>query len=48
MKYKLINNTTGEEQLCEKITIQGFDYYLGGVVTDTHWQYLPSIVGFVA
>ena len=29
MKYKLINNKTKEETLCDKITIDGFDYYMG-------------------
>lgn len=28
MKYKLINKTTSEEHLCDKVTIDGFDYYL--------------------
>jgi hypothetical protein len=28
MKYKLINNKTKEEHLCEKVTIDGFDYYV--------------------
>ena len=28
MKYKLINNITKEEHLCDKITIEGFDYYV--------------------
>ncbi len=28
MKYKLINNKTKEETLCDKITIDGFDYYV--------------------
>jgi hypothetical protein len=32
MKYKLINKTTGIETLCEKVTIDGFDYY----VSDNH------------
>lgn len=27
MKYKLINKSTGEEHLCDKVTIDGFDYY---------------------
>lgn len=27
-KYKLINKQTGEEHLCNKITIGGFDYYV--------------------
>ena len=29
MKYKLINKTTAEETLCNKVTIDGFDYYVG-------------------
>lgn len=28
MKYKLINQTTNEEHLCNKVTIDGFDYYV--------------------
>ena len=27
MKYKLINTNTKEEHLCDKVTIDGFDYY---------------------
>lgn len=27
-KYKLINNQTGEETLCDKVTIDEFDYYV--------------------
>jgi hypothetical protein len=28
MKYKLINTKTKEETLCDKVTIEGFDYYV--------------------
>ena len=28
MKYKLINKITKEEHLCDKLTIDGFDYYV--------------------
>lgn len=28
MKYKLINKITKEEHLCDKVTIDGFDYYV--------------------
>lgn len=28
MKYKLINTKTKEETLCDKVTIDGFDYYV--------------------
>lgn len=27
MKYKLIHKLTGQEAICEKVTIEGFDYY---------------------
>ena len=27
-KYKLINKTTGEEHICEKVVIDGWDYYV--------------------
>lgn len=30
MKYKLINQKTGEVHLCEKVTVERFDYYLSG------------------
>lgn len=29
--YKLINTQTSEEHLCNKITIDGFDYYVGNI-----------------
>ena len=28
MKFKLINKQTGEERLCEKVVIDGWDYYV--------------------
>lgn len=28
MKYKLISKITGEEHICDKVTIDGFDYYV--------------------
>lgn len=41
MKYKLINIETKEEHLCDKVTIDGFDYYvsdkyarIGNFITD--------------
>lgn len=39
MKYKLINIQTKEETLCDKVTIDGFDYY----VTDTAIGYRYGI-----
>ena len=34
MKYKLINRKTGEEHICFKETVNGFDFYIGDVVKD--------------
>lgn len=31
MKYLLINQQTGHETLCEKVTIDGFDYYVTNI-----------------
>ena len=39
MKYKLINKQTNEEHLCDKVTIDGFDYY----VSDTAIGYRYGI-----
>jgi len=36
MKYKLINKQTGEEHICSKETVNGFDFYIGGVIKDIH------------
>lgn len=29
MKYKLIHRTTNQETICEKVVVDGYDYYLG-------------------
>jgi len=34
MKYRLINNKTGEEHFCEKVTIDGMDYYVSDEPND--------------
>lgn len=40
MKYKLIHvNKQDTEHLCDKITIDGFDYYLGDIMTTTSWMF---------
>lgn len=39
MKYKLINTNTKEESICEKITIDGFDYYVGDEQPVKGWYY---------
>ena len=31
-KYKLINLNTKEEQLCDKVTIDEFDYYISNEI----------------
>jgi len=36
MKYKLINKKTGEKHICSKETVNGFDFYIGGVIKDIH------------
>ena len=38
-KYKLINTTTKEEHLCDKVTIDGFDYYVNDE-TPEHDNYI--------
>lgn len=38
-KYKLINTKTKEEHLCNKITIDGFDYYVSGEIIKDVRQY---------
>lgn len=30
MKYKLINFVSKKETICDKVTIDGFDYYVNG------------------
>jgi len=37
-KYKLINKNTDEETICEKVTIDGFEYYVSDdVIPDEHY-----------
>lgn len=41
MKYKLINYTTKEETICDKVTIDGFDYYVSAVqATEGFYGYI--------
>ena len=38
MKYKLVNNQTKEEQLCDRIRIDGFDYYVDDmIIKENDW-----------
>ena len=40
MKYKLINNQTKEEHLCDKVTLDGFDYYVSDKESESNdWCY---------
>lgn len=41
MKYKLINNKTKEETICEKVEIDGFDYYVSDDKI-TNYYYNPA------
>ena len=34
MKYKLVNRKTSEEHICSRETVNGFDFYIGGVIKD--------------
>jgi hypothetical protein len=39
--YKLINKTTGEEHLCDKVVVDGFDYYVNdGGVGDEYYYHI--------
>lgn len=38
-KYKLINTKTNEEHLCDKVTIDGFEYYVSDE-TPEHGNYI--------
>lgn len=40
-KYKLINKTTGEEHLCNKIVVDGWDYYVSENYKDGDYVILP-------
>ena len=39
MKYKLINKTSGEEHICEKVVVDGWDYYVSDdkIDSDNLW-----------
>lgn len=57
MKYKLINKQTGEEHFCEKIVVDGMDYYVSDgetkwAIDETNklvnlWFYPEKLKGFV-
>lgn len=45
MKYKLINNKTKEETICEKVEIDGFDYYVSDEIAkprEYYYSYLTN------
>ena len=41
-KYKLINKTTGEEHICEKVVIDGFDYYVNDETVGNYCWYINT------
>jgi len=45
MKYKLINRKTGEETLCDKVTIDGFDYYVDtSRIAKPHEKFINELI----
>ena len=42
MKYKLINLETKDEHFCDKVTIDGFDYYVSDKIVNTNDYYITS------
>lgn len=44
MKYKLINKTTGEEHICEKVTIDEFDYYVNDETFGNYHWYINTFL----
>ena len=38
MKHKLINKQTSEETLCDKVTIDGYDYYVSDETIEEGWR----------
>lgn len=42
MKYKLINRATNEAHMCDKVTIDGFDYYFIDGHIDSHFKIRKS------
>lgn len=46
MKYLLKNKTTGEEHLCEKVVIDGFEYYITDKITSIGEKSILQLEGF--
>ena len=45
MKYKLINITTKKETICDKVTIDGFDYYINNEeIKENDWLIALDII----
>lgn len=41
-KYKLVNRKTNERHLCDKVTVDGFDYYVSDeIIKDLDYMYTP-------
>ena len=41
-KYKLINKATGEEHICEKVVIDGWDYYVSDETVGNYCWYINT------
>lgn len=49
MKYKLINKTTKEEHICDKVKIDGFDYYVSNEQVFENGVYAQcSFAGYIS
>lgn len=46
MKYLLINQQTAEETLCDKVTIDGFDYYVSDELPSVGNKSILQVEGF--
>ena len=38
MNYKLINKLTGEEHICQKMVVDGWDYYVSDEIIEEGWK----------
>lgn len=42
-KYKLVNRKTNEETLCDRVTIDGFDYYVNNDKIENEYYYNTTL-----
>lgn len=38
MNYKLINKATGQETICDKVVVDGWDYYVSDEIIEEGWK----------